>query len=216
MFKKILDWVGAGSTVYGLVPASWISTYVLPIAAAISAGFAGMLQGVPVIWVIIGAIWAAVGVLAFLIAYLFWKHLGWPEGKLVFCNVRVHRRALASSQGRYELLLGFMLQNKAYFPIEIRISDLRTTLSNTIPSSAPYAKTEFRIEPEQTFFFDDYPIHLPLPPTNSVLTGTIAFKIVFGRPGRLRLKLEKLYTVSIGIDSAGEISGANWIETKVS
>jgi hypothetical protein len=212
MYKRIFDWIGTGSTLFGFLPSTFTTTYILPPLAAIGVGLLGFFQSMPLMWIVLATIWTAIGILILPVVFLLWKYLGWPEGKLIYQSARIMRRDPLASNERYEVMLGFQLQNNAYFPMEVHIARLRTVLSNTVPPDDPFLKDSFVVDPQQTFYFDDWPIYLKAPPANCIVTGTIEFEVKYGKVGAPRLKLTKTLEIAAAIDGQGNIVGVSPVE----
>ena len=153
----------------------------------------GFYEGLPLMWVVTGGALTFASIATGLVGYRNYIFQRDPEHKLKFLAPLVSRE-------NEHVNLGFDVRNDAVFPIEICMSELRTSCSQRISSQkSPWVNVKFQVAPGETRFYHDTRIdisgiHSP------VMNGRIEFSLLYGHPGQLRSKMRKDITLFIPID----------------
>jgi hypothetical protein len=205
--KNATGWIGralaAGSiqAVAGHITA----TYFIPIGAALMTGYAGYIQGLPWMYIMIGAGLMFAAITTGLVKFDEWRDRRRVEGKLAFVSVRAGRNIRGPG-----VFLGILLTNNAKMAISLKIHDVRTRIGDQVPAASGFTKTEFVMQPGNSLFFDDHIINITAPPRSSTLEGFAEFNIEYGRLGMMTHDLCIKKQVILAFNSEGLLEHASW------
>ena len=169
---------------------NWLQVAFPLLAAGGTALIGGIYDQLPLMWVVVGSalVFAStgVGVVAYRM-YIFQRN---PEHKLIFVEPLV-------SRDEYSLNIGFLIRNDAVFPIEVRISELRTSCSGKIPNiSELLDDAKFVLAPGEMKFAHDAPIDI----ADIAMIGRMEVLLAYGHPNSLRFEISKDYNIFIPLD----------------
>ena len=182
---------------------------ILPIAIIIVLGVLGWHQDTPWFHLIVGVGVLFVAIPTGLLRFDEWRYRNSVEGKLVFNNMRIHK-TLSEDGTVGTVSLGFLLHNRATFPIQFEVAELNTSLMNLFPPKKEYTNKIISIPANFYGWFDDYDIEIQNNIKNQKIEGSLKSHLKYGRPDRLNheIKLEK--RVIISFDHKGDIMNAHW------
>lgn len=183
--------------------------WLAPIGAPVVAALLGWAQGAPIMYVWVGTCLAFAAATTGVLRLEEWLARRRVEDKLVLAQCRFARHV----GGGGNFALGFAVNNRADFPIQFEIEDLRTQIDNRVPPpvSGPISPRRVTVSPGGVGWWDDQLIKIS-PPRPGVITGEIEFRIRYGRVGRPRYKLSGRHRVSVQFSDAGEPGPLAWIE----
>ncbi len=182
---------------------------ILPIAIIIVIGVLGWLQGTPWFHLIVGVGVLFVAIPTGLLRFDEWRYRNSVEGKLVFNNMRINR-TLTEDGAVNTISLGFLLHNKATFPIQFEVVELNTSLMNLFPPKKEYTNKMISVSTNCYGWFDDYDIKVTDTLINEKVEGSLKSHLKYGRPNQLNHELNIVKRVIISFDDNGDIMDASW------
>jgi hypothetical protein len=187
--------------------AFWIMVYViLPVGVPILTGWAGYMQGLPWMYIMLGTGVMFAAMSTGLLHFSQWWDRTAVTGKLVFATVRTGRM-MSSPNG---FCLGLQWHSRASVPIEVQMIEVRTSIGNRVPDQKPYRVTTFTVPPGGMGWFDDHAIDVPDRPKPGHLEGFIDMTIKYGRPGAARHVLRTKKQVAVSFNEAGILQSGAW------
>lgn len=131
------------------------------------------------------------------------------KDRLVFHSVRFGRNI-----NGYGVFLGFMMHNISGFPIELELKELRTRIGDQVPLQTTFPNKNITVYPSALGWFDDHIITVKDAPKPGTLEGFIEFKIIYGRPGKLKFDLAQKKQIVAAFDEQGNLGHGSWHEAK--
>lgn len=137
--------------------------------------------------------------------YAQWRERQSAAGKVDFLAPAV---AINAPDGTLRgLKLGVALRSNALFPMEARIDELETQISNRVPSEPFYVRS-VPISRGNAVQFTNAMINLAdLERAGKILYGHISARISYGRPGNFRYSSERQWYLAIKFDKDGNFEG---------
>ena len=164
-----------------------------PILAGGGTAMLGLYDGLPLMWVVVGAALTFAGIANGMVGYRNYIFQRDPEHKLKFLAPLV-------SRDNDFVNLGFDVRNDAVFPIEICMSELTTSCSQRIsPQKSPWVNVKLQVAPGETRFYHDAGIDIS-DIRSPVMNGRIELSLLYGHPGRLSCKIRKDLNLFIPMD----------------
>ncbi len=171
----------------------WVSAPVVCSGVTVMAGY---MQGIPWMFIWVGAILAGAGAVHFLFIASNHKFQRNPEHKLRFVGPLVGREGVDGSL----LHIGFELHNSAVFPIEVEVGEMATSCENRIPAAdVKWRKQTIKIEPGEIRFFRDGVIDVASV-TEELMVGQMQFSLNYGHPGKRRYDMDRDLNLYIPLD----------------
>lgn len=225
---RALEVLGHIETVHTIAQAEFVRTLLLPTVTTVATGTAGILGGIPLMWVFMATAVAfagsAVGILA-ASSYLERKN---PAHKLQVIKSlfnfdlvpiagpnRKHRKAAAAQGGvpavpafRHFVKgqLGFEVWNRSSFPISIIATAADTEIEGLKPPRAKYPKEPLIIQPGTAIWIHDDAIDLGNMLCDN-LDGKMDMTVKYGLPGREHFEIRQKGTVEIFMEPYGLLNG---------
>ncbi len=223
-FIRVLEWLGHFETIQAIIQAEFIRTLLVPTVTALATGGAGILGGLPLMWIFmataVAGASAAIGILN-ASTYLERKN---PAYKLQVVETvfsfdlfpisapnRKQRKA-ATAQGGSPAIpafrhlvrgqLGFRVGNRASFPISIIAFAAETEIEGLKPPRAKFPKKPMIIQPGAILWIHDDPIAFD----NMIcgnLDGIMDMTIKYGLPGKEHFEIVHKGTVEIFMEPYG-------------
>jgi hypothetical protein len=192
------------STIYGWLPANFLSVYVLPSFSAAAVIAAGLVQHQPVMWILMSA---ALTIAAIVTAALRWSELAYVrrvEDKVVIGDVKIGiKHGPANSP----------LRNSAHFPIDFKVTSITSSIADRIPQERQFDRTQFTAAPHATRWFQDHHILIDSPPKGGALEGQLQVKLLYGKTGRLVYSLSASRRVYLYFDDEGKFKGHTAVDS---
>lgn len=206
---------GASQGLQAAVQALW--PYLLPLLIA-AMTFASRWLAEPLVpwpYIITATVVAFAAMTYIVMRFVDWRRANNPDHKLHPGPLFVAARKSSLAEPPRGLSLGFQVRNAATFPMSYRVEKIHTTIGNLFNPNPTYKTREFTVSESNTAFFYDDEIKKPSHGWGApVLTGTLSYTLSYGRVGIRKYKLNKQYEISIAVDDAGNVVGANWMEVE--
>lgn len=223
-----LEYLGHYQTIQTIMQAEFVRTLLVPIVTALATGSAGILGGLPLMWIfmataVAGAA-AAVGIQN-ASTYLERKN---PAHKLTIIKTlfnfdlvpvnppnRRHRRAAASEGGAPAVpahrhfvkgQLGVEVWNRSSFPISVIVVSADTEIEGLRPPRVKFPKDPVIIAPGTTVWVHDEAIDLQNMDCDN-LDGRMDVMIKYGLPGKEHFEIRQTGTVEIFMEGFGQFKG---------
>lgn len=178
------------------------ATYGLPPVLAVATAILGYMEHKPVADALVSGAVMFAAMSGGLLWFSQWRYQQTAESKLVFTNATVNRGRDVEPR---PASIGFALKNNAIFPIEVYVEELRTSLGGRInPARIWGASRLFTVDAGGTQTFGDASINVD--GLSGTPSGTLEFKISYGRAGNRRYQLEKKINVFVPIDPTQPMS----------
>ena len=161
---------------------SWTAA-AIPTAVAGVAGMIGVYDSLSLMWAVAGTTFTAASTIVIVVGYKILRFQGNPEHKLKFVGPHV-------SNDKLTIRLGFEIRNDALFPIEINLSDLRTSCASTINPNNKKNFRKFEIAPGETIVQHEAAIDITRN-ADTVMHGRMDMSINYGHPGKIRYVIIK-------------------------
>lgn len=175
-----------------------VATYIFPLGLPVVTGWLGYAQGLPLMYIFVGAGVMFAATVTGLLRYTEWKELQRVEGKLYLVTPSI---VLIQKQG---YALGVQMQNNAVFPVEVEIEDLRTQIDSKLPKGKRLAGKRIILQPNNVGWFYDNSVEIEIPKPGTI-EGTLEAKLKYGRVGsRLQYKLEEKKQITARFDEEGK------------
>lgn len=120
-----------------------------------------------------------------------WRARTNPDGKLRFARVEVGLVVDQPGAIPEGVALGFRVRNHADFPIEFHVKAIKSTFGNKLNPASTYSIRNIKIEPQGEGWYRDDPISVKPDDMTNASTGTLYFKLEYGRPGKLKYVMEQ-------------------------
>ena len=179
--------------------------YLIPIGVPLAAAYVGYVEKFPWMHIIVATCLCFGGVSTGLVRLSEWIDRRSVDGKLQFSSINIG----VDVQGN-GYFIGVNLVSKAAVPIEVDFAEIRTRISNQVPAQTSFAITKLSIPPEGSGFMNDHLINVASPTTAGRLEGLAEFRIVYGKKGNLKYKLNLKKAVTLAFDGQGKLMGGNW------
>lgn len=181
-----------------------VTVWVIPIGLPAVTIYLGYLQGLPWMYIVVGAGVMFAATSTGLVRFDEWRERRRTNGKLHFSGLRV---VIATTKPGF--CLGVYLKNEAAVTMEVDFTEIRTSLENLVPrkgEKGDYKKTRYIVNPHDGVFFDDYPIDV-VAPRNGVLEANVDFRIKYGPIGNPKYSLRVKKRASLLFDQNGVPKG---------
>ncbi len=138
-----------------------------------------------------------------------WRQQNRVEHKLAFSQLKIDRAT--APDGRVEnLQLGVLCENKASFPIHIKVLTVFTKVivpkGELLTLKRPFAKEDFLVEPGSFWFFNDTPIAV-IEMLQGSVTAEIRVKVSYGRTkNSLDFELDLKKQAGLQFDKGGRMT----------
>ena len=140
-----------------------------------------------------------------------WRYRNQAKHKLVFHSMKIHK--ILSNNGAVEAFrLGYILENKAMFPIQFEVVELKTSVNNLTPSKTGFENNKISIYANGSGWFEDHDINVPNQITNKTVEGYLRTQLKYGRPGNLKHELNMEKRLYISFDGKGDIKNIEWYD----
>lgn len=195
------------------IPAPWDvwSAYaaLLPFLSAAVAGGLGWMQGVPLMYIYVGAILAFAGTGVGLLRVLELRVRISPANKLAFSRSRVAVGRTAETM--QPLRLGFELHSCYDYPLDCEIVSVTSRVGDRIPLEEPQLPQIIDVPPNGVVWFDDHIINAAKPQDGSVVEGTLEFEVAYGpKGGKRKHYIRSKKRVYVAFDDDGNVRGMEW------
>lgn len=178
------------------------ATYLIPVGAAVMTGAVGRLQGLPWMYVFLGAGLMFVLVTGALVLLDFLRERRRVAGKLTLVGVAGSKNVVGEGY-----VLEIAVLNNASFPVEVDVVERRSKLGNRVPVLSSFEKSGTIIPPRHFGWFSDHAIDIGDPPMPGALTGLVEARIRYGRPGSLKHELTIRQQVTLLFNAQGILTG---------
>jgi hypothetical protein len=225
---RLFEWIGHAETIHTVMQAEFVRTLLFPTVTAVATGTAGILGGIPIMWVIaataVAFMGAAQGVLS-ASTYLERKN---PAYKLQVIKTlfnfelvpiagpnRKQRRGAAKEGGApavpafrhfVKAQLGFEVWNRSSFPMSLQVISAETEIEGLKPPRGKYPKKAVIIQPGTSMWVHDDTIDLD----NMIcddLDGIMDITVKYGLPGKEHFEINHKGTVEIFMEPYGLLKG---------
>jgi hypothetical protein len=189
--------------------AFYVTLYlVLPIGVPLMTGWAGYLQGLPWMYIMVGSGVMFAAMSTGLLRIAEYTDRDRVNGKLHFHSVRLGHNPLKPS----EIIIGVMWVNQARVPIEFHVDHVGTRIGDRVPASTVYAQRTVTVPPGGLGWYDDHAINVATPPAPGTIEGFVEFKIRYGRTGNPSHGLVTRKNVVVAFNEAGSLLGGSATE----
>jgi len=178
-----------------------IAVWVIPIGLPVITVYLGYLQGLPWMYIAVGAGVMFAAASTGLVKFDEWRDRRRTDGKLHFSGLRI-----VIETAKNGFCLGVDLRNDAGVQMEVDFTEIRTSLENIVPREKEYKRTRYTVEPHGGVFFDDYPIEIAAP-KNGALEANVDFRIKYGPIGNPKYSLNVKKRASLAFDQNGSLKG---------
>lgn len=175
----------------------WAYLWGPALIAALTIGVAAVV-GEPLHWVIVAWTLAFAGTASGLVRFGEWRAQNIVEHKMVFLIPLINRGEDVESK---HAQIAFRLENKARFPIEVHVDELRTSVAGRINPTRELTNRKFLIGPEAIEGCHDASINIG-GVADEIMQETLELKLSYGRPGKRRYFLLKSLNLYIPLDRA--------------
>jgi hypothetical protein len=174
-------------------------------AAPIVTVAIGYASGIPWFWIWLGALAAFAFISNGLLRFAEWRYSRQVQDKFLFHRVNMGRSIHGDG-----IVIGVEFYNKATFPIEFEIDQIRTRLGDKVPRQNKSRKpSKYVIPPDGVAWYYDYPIQID-PPSPGTVEGFLEYEIHYGRPSALSYNLVGKKQVIASFNDNGILTGAVW------
>jgi|SRR5215472_6829090 len=180
-------------------------TYIIPLGLPLVTAFAGYLQGLPWMYLLVGAGLMFGAVSTGLVRFDEWMDKRRVTDKLKFSGVRMGKDIHGSGY-----FLGVSFQSAADLSIEFEVQEMRTRLRNNVPEKTSYAQPKIVIPPRGIGWFDDHIIDIGPPPKPGTIEGFVECKVSYGRVGDRRCDLAVKKQVILSFNEDGLLGPCSW------
>lgn len=180
--------------------------YLIPIGIPIVTAVLGWSQGLPWMYIALGAMAAFAFITNGLLRFDEWRLQRRVEDKLTFSSVLVGRSV---SDGG--IIVGLQLMNSATFSIEFEMTKLTTRLGTIVPKDTKYNVKNVTVPPHGTGWFYDHPIFIDNPPHPGTIEGFIEYEIKYGRGNVLKYRLSGKKQIVASFDPSGLLTHGAWL-----
>jgi hypothetical protein len=228
IWVRLFHGIGHAETIHTIAQAEFVRTLLFPTVTAMATGTAGVLGGIPIMWVIaataVAFMGAAQGVLS-ASTYLERKN---PAYKLQVLKTLFNydlvaiaapnrkQRKSAAAQGGAPAIpafrhlvkgqLGIEIWNRASFPISIIVSAAETEVEGLKPPRATFPKKPVIIQPGTTMWVHDDPIEFDNMLCDN-LDGKMDLTVKYGLPGKENFEIKYRGAVEVFMESYGLLKG---------
>lgn len=144
-----------------------------------------------------------------------WQGARSPADKIRFASPVIGPLMEGSPAELTGIKLGVSIQNAAQFPIEVRLDDLETQISDRVPSE-PFFIRSLELPIAGIGTFTNSVIKLDGEELkNEKLISTIKAKISYGRPGQLKYSAEQSYWLALKFNKRGQFEMAEVSTTEL-
>lgn len=178
-------------------------TYVLPVGAPLLAAYLGYVQGLPLMYIFVGSLFAFACAATGAVQFSEWLFKRSVRDKLGFAGLRIIHNARGAGLG-----LGVSLSSSADIPITFELVSVTTRLNNRVPAERNFAVREITMPPRGVGYFDDHIIDV-VPPTPGSLEGEIDFVFRYGKEGLMKHDLQIRKQVIATFNAEGVLLGAS-------
>lgn len=207
ILSKISKWMAA------IVAEEAFRTYGLTIISTVSVLIFGIIESIDWFKLSIGIAVMFAAVSHGLLRIDEWRYRNQAKYKLVFHSMKIHK--ILSNNGAVETIrLGYNLENKATFPIQFEVVELKTSVNNLTPSKTEYENNTISIYANGSGWFEDYDINIPAQITNKTVEGHLRTQLKYGRPGKLKHELNMVKRLYIRFDDKGDIINIEWYDVE--
>lgn len=225
---RALEAIGHAETIHAIAQAEFIRTLLVPVVTALATGGAGILGGLPFMWIFMAtAVAGAAAAMGIQAASMYLERKN-PEHKLTpiktlfnFTLVPISppnrkQRRYAASQGGVpaipafrhftKIQLGFEVWNRASYPMSLFVVSADTTIEGLKPPRAKYPKDPVIIQPGMTMWVHDEAIPVDEMVCDN-LDGEMDILVKYGLPGKEKYEIRHHGTVEIFVEPYGQFKG---------
>jgi hypothetical protein len=179
--------------------------YIIPLGIPAVTIYLGFVQGLPWMYIVVGACVAFAGISAGLVRFDDWREKRRVDGKIGFVQVRS-----SADTTKPSVALGALFQSTAAIPIEVEIEEVRTQVDSRVPANRTFEKTKFTVPPHGNLFFDDHRIEIAQYPRTGTLSGIVEFRLRYGRQGNMKYIFHIKKNTVLTFDAEGRYIGGSW------
>lgn len=233
-WSRFIEWFGVGHGLHAIIQSELIRTVVIPTVMTLATGTAGVLGGIPIMWIIMASCVVFASVSAGFLTTAAYRDRKTAENKLRFNGTifnfdlvpvslpnRKQRRATSSAvrrEARDELQpivrelasvqLGAEFWNTAMFPISVILEDAESEFEGETPPRTKFPKEPSPVLPGVPIRICDTKIDLNDSVECGKLEGKLRLRIKYGKPGEERYTMElKMRRVDIAMELNGFYRG---------
>jgi hypothetical protein len=185
----------------------WLAAIGLPILGGIVTAIAGVLQGLPIAYIIAATAIVFAMIPTGLLRFDEWRTRITPQNKLVLQQAMFgmdFQRDLSTGMATHittaQAIL--FLYNSASFPIEFTMDEISSSMEGRINQNPILDNRGSVLHPTSQVLFGDARIEMGNFEVKSVIDGIISFKLSYGRKGNKKYKLEKHLKIMYPQDAA--------------
>jgi hypothetical protein len=224
ILMRCLEWLGHAQTIQAIVQAEFVRTLLFPTVVAVATGTAGILGGIPLMYVIVATALAFMGTAQGILSASTYLERKNPAHKLQVLKTlfnfnlvpisapnRKHRRSAAAQGGAPAVpayrhfvkgQLGFEIWNRASFPISVIVEAAETEIEGLKPPRTSYPKPPVIVHPGTTVWVHDEAIELDNMDCED-LEGKMDVTVKYGLPGKEHFEIRQVGWCEIFMESYG-------------
>jgi hypothetical protein len=208
--RKLLVGIKAGIDAYGLFTSEFFRAVILP--TLIMAG--GVVLTAIYEWpwpeIYLAAVFLFAASAHGLLRFDEWRQRNRVEHKLLFNGVHVASDRSPDGSALTTVQIAAVLRNNASFPISYKVTRIRTTADDTLPSLGAILNYGAIIQPECNDLFRDRAINLKLP--KAAMNATLEVELLYGRPQREKYPLSRSINLSLRYDPKTGVLSYPWLD----
>lgn len=205
ILSKISKWVAT------IVAEEAFRTYGLTIISTVGVLIIGIIESIEWFKLFVGIAVMFAAVSHGLLRIDEWRYRNQAKHKLVFHSMKIQK--ILSNNGAVEAIrLGYRLENKAMFPIQFEVVELKTSVNNLTPSKTEYENNKISISANGSGWFEDHDIKIPNQITSKTVEGYLRTQLKYGRSGNLKHELNMEKRLYISFDDEGDIKNVEWYD----
>lgn len=196
LLKKPLAWIAEY-----LAVEAWRS-YVGPTVVPIVTGLLGWVQGLPLMYIWLGALLAWAATMHGLVKFSDWQFQRTAEHKFVFASPLVATNIDPDTGDVEGVNLGATFKNKALFPISLEVVSINTEVDGRVNPDPQLEKRTYVVDAESKFFLYDDAIPMPDLEEEGFFRGSVELTVRYGKGSKRQYSLDRHFDVHLLLEDS--------------
>lgn len=207
--KRVWKALKGFAVTYGFFTSEFFKAVLVPAVSTVVAVMLAAIDSWPSTAMYLAAIFTFAATATGLLRFDEWRQRRRVEDKLIFSGPYVGINKSEDGKSISAAQIGALLQNTATFPISYKVTRIRTSADNTIPSSGTLNTYDAVVQAGTVSIFRDLPIDCKVP--KAAMEGTLEIELLYGRPGREKYPILQNITLSLRYDPMTGVFQYPWL-----